>query len=241
LSSAVLLIDPDNQAARMVSDIFANGGVTVTHACDAEEAAFRLREQLPNAIVLEWLLPGLSGVELARRLRAHPRTSDLPLLMLTSRDSEKDRLAGFESGVDDFLGKPFSPRELLARVRALIRRVDGTLESTVLRVGTLRLDARAQRVLCDGRDVPLGLTEFRLLELMMQRPNRVLNRSQIVDHLWGKRTLVSERTVDVHIRRLRKNLEETGYASRVQTMRGEGYVFVVRQEADPLHPDPIRD
>jgi two-component system phosphate regulon response regulator PhoB len=238
LTSAVLFIDPDQQTAREVTECFSLGGISVAHAVDAEEAARRLREHLPSAIVLEWMLPGLSGVELARRLRAHPRTSELPLLMLSARDSEKDRLAGFESGVDDFLGKPFSPRELLARVRALIRRVDGAVELTVLRVGTLRLDPRAQRLMCDGREVSLGLTEFRLLELLMQRPNRVMNRIQIVDHLWGKRTSVSERTVDVHIRRLRKNLEETGYASRVQTMRGEGYVFVARPEVDPMDELP---
>ena len=231
MSSAVLLIDPDGQAVRTVADVFASAGMAVHHASDAEAAAKSLRDALPSAIVIEWLLPGLSGVELVRRLRAHPRTSDLPVLMLTTRDSEKDRLAGFESGVDDFLGKPFSPRELLARVRALIRRVDGTLDSEVLRAGTLVVDMRAQRVLCDGREVQVGLTEFRLLEMLMQRPNRVLSRFQIIDHLWDKGAEVSERTVDVHIRRLRKTLEDTGYASRIQTMRGEGYVFSVRSEA----------
>lgn len=238
MSDSVLYIDPDGQSALMVEETFAKGGLRVFHASDAEEAASRLRERLPAAIVLEWLLPGMSGVELARRLRAHPRTSELPMLMLSTRDTEKDRLAGFESGIDDFLGKPFSPRELLARVRALIRRVGGSDDAILLQVGTLVIDSRAQRVLCDGREVAMGLTEFRLLQLLMQRPNRVLNRTQIVDQLWGKRTVVSERTVDVHIRRLRKNLDETGYASRVQTMRGEGYVFVVRQDSEAWTAEP---
>lgn len=225
---SVLLIDPDGHAVQSVENVFVTAGMNVHHASDAEAAAQRLRDHLPQAIVLEWLLPGLSGVELVRRLRAHPRTSGVPVLMLTTRDSEKDRLAGFESGVDDFLGKPFSPRELLARVCALLRRADGSLESEVLRVGTLTLDPRAQRVRCDGREVSIGLTEFRLLELLMQRPNRVLTRGQIIDQLWGKSTLVGQRTVDVHIRRLRLTLDDTGYANRIQTMRGEGYVFVVR-------------
>jgi two-component system phosphate regulon response regulator PhoB len=232
VTAAILFIDPDIHVAQAVIEVFAVGGIAVAHVNDAEEAAARLRVGVPNAIVLEWVLPGLSGVELTRRLRAHPRTSDIPLLMLSARDTEKDRLAGFESGVDDFLGKPFSPRELLARVRALMRRVDGPGELEVLQVGTLRLDPRAQRVSCDAHEVSLGLTEFRLLELLMRRPNRVMNRAQIVDHLWGKRALVSERTVDVHVRRLRKNLDETGYASRLQTVRGEGYVFVARQDGD---------
>lgn len=216
---------------RTVADVFASAGMAVKHASDAEAAAESLRDQLPSAIVIEWLLPGLSGVELVRRLRAHPRTSDLPVLMLTTRDAEKDRLAGFESGVDDFLGKPFSPRELLARVRALIRRVDGSLDAEVLRVGTLAVDLRAQRVMCDGRELAVALSEFRLLELLMRRPNRVLSRAQIIDHLWDKSVEVSERTVDVHIRRLRQTLDDTGYAARIQTVRGEGYVFAVAPTA----------
>lgn len=230
LSSAVLLIDPDTHAVRTVADTFAGVGLRVDHATDAESAARLLRDRLPRAIVVEWLLPGLSGVELVRRLRAHPPTSELPMLMLTARDSERDRLAGFESGVDDFLGKPFSPRELLARVQALIRRADGLLDGERVSIGTLTVDLRAQRVLCDSREIPVGLTEFRLLEMLMRRPNRVLNRTQIIDQLWGKRTAVSERTVDVHIRRLRKTLEHTGYASHIQTLRGEGYIFVARQD-----------
>ncbi len=216
---------------RTVADVFASAGMAVKHASDAEAAAESLRDQLPSAIVIEWLLPGLSGVELVRRLRAHPRTSDLPVLMLTTRDAEKDRLAGFESGVDDFLGKPFSPRELLARVRALIRRVDGSLDAEVLRVGTLAVDLRAQRVMCDGQELAVPLSEFRLLELLMRRPNRVLSRAQIIDHLWDKSVEVSERTVDVHIRRLRLSLDDTGYAARIQTVRGEGYVFAVAPTA----------
>ena len=232
--SDILLIDPDHGVAEAIAQLFEDAGQRLVHVPNAEQAAERLRLTTPRAIVLEWSLSGLSGVELTRRLRAHPRSSHIPILMLTSRATERDRLVSFDSGADDFLAKPFSARELVARVHSLMRRIHGSeAPADFLRVGSLVLDLRAQRVTADGREISLGLTERRILELLIRQANRVMSRAQIITQVWAGASDINERTVDVHIRRLRANLEPSGHDVMLQTLRGEGYMFVIRKPDGP--------
>jgi len=179
---------------------------------------------LPNLLIIDWMLPGMSGVELARRLRLDTHTATLPIIMLTARGEETDKLKSFDSGVDDYIVKPFSPRELIARVKALLRRV-GSPEDGILEIGELRLDLNAHQASFRGERLKLGPTEFRLLELFMTNPDRAFDRSQLLDRVWGRSVYVEERTVDVHVLRLRKALKPFGLANRIETVRGVGYRF----------------
>jgi two-component system phosphate regulon response regulator PhoB len=178
---------------------------------------------LPDLVVLDWMLPGMSGIEFARRLRADKRTRTVPLIMLTARADEQDKLAGLETGADDYLTKPFSPRELNARVKAVLRRRAPQATDDTVEIAGLKLDPASHRVL--GNQIPLapGPTEFRLLHFLMTHADRVYSRTQLLDHVWGDHVFVEERTVDVHIRRLRKALEPTGHDRLIQTVRGAGY------------------
>lgn len=190
---------------------------------DAESALRLLHGPLPDLILLDWMLPGLSGVDLAKRLRADPRLKDIPIIMLTARAEERDKVLGLEIGADDYITKPFSPRELMARIKAVLRRRAPEIGDDLVSIGDLRLDPASHRV--RGGDVPidLGPTEFRLLHFLMTHPERVYSRSQLLDHVWGDHVFVEERTVDVHIRRLRGALEATGHDRLIQTVRGAGY------------------
>jgi two-component system phosphate regulon response regulator PhoB len=194
-------------------------------AVSAEQAYTLLRDALPDLILLDWMLPGVSGIEFARRLKAESYTKTIPIIMLTARGEEQDKIAGFETGADDYLTKPFSPRELMARIKAVLRRRAPQMTDDPVETGGLRLDPSAHRVTGGGRPIELGPTEFRLLHFLMTHAERVHSRGQLLDKVWGSQVFVEDRTVDVHIRRLRRALEETGHEHLVQTVRGSGYRF----------------
>jgi len=181
-------------------------------------------------MLVDWMLPDMSGLEFTRQIKRDPELRDLPIIMLTARAEESDKVAGLEGGADDYVTKPFSPRELVARINAVLRRVDPQVEGSVISFEGLSLDPVAHRVTADGRPVTLGPTEYRMLEFFMSHPDRVYSREQLLDRIWGGNVYVEERTIDVHIRRLRKALEEFGYDRMVQTVRGAGYRFSTHSE-----------
>jgi two-component system phosphate regulon response regulator PhoB len=197
----------------------------VLRAASAEEAEAAIRNQLPDVLVLDWMLPGESGLAFARRLRAEERTRDLPILMLTARAMEQDKLSGLEAGADDYLTKPFSPKELAARIKAVLRRRAPQLSGDAVETEGLRLDPATRRISVQGKRVELSPSEFRLLHFLMTHPGRVYTRAQLLDHVWGDHVFIEERTVDVHIRRLRKALEPSGHDRLIDTVRGSGYGF----------------
>jgi two-component system phosphate regulon response regulator PhoB len=198
-------------------------------AHDAEAAIAMIGTEVPDLVLLDWMLPGLSGVRLAKKLRSEDRTRDVPIIMLTARTDEADKVEGLETGADDYITKPFSPKELMARIKAVMRRRAPQLTNDTVSLGGLRLDPATHRLwgAADGNDVAidLGPTEFRLLHFFMTHPERVHSRTQLLDQVWGDHVFVEERTVDVHIRRLRKALEPTGHDRLVETVRGSGYRF----------------
>ena len=209
----------------MVAFALRRGEYDPVHAGDARQAQNAIAERVPDLILLDWMLPGTSGLELARRWRREALTRDIPIIMLTARGEENDRVGGLEAGVDDYVVKPFSARELLARIRAVLRRNRQEDEDGNVTVGNLRIDGAAHRVYCNDTPVPIGPTEYRLLYFFMTHPDRVYSRSQLLDHVWGGSVYVEERTIDVHIRRLRKTLEPFAAQEMVQTVRGAGYRF----------------
>jgi two-component system phosphate regulon response regulator PhoB len=190
-------------------------------------AQLAIAEQVPDLILLDWMLPGTSGLELARRMRKEELSREIPIIMLTARGEEMDRVNGLEAGVDDYVVKPFSTRELIARIKAVLRRSQGDDGSGMVELGGLRIDGPAHRVFAGEDAVPIGPTEYRLLYFFMTHPERVYSRTQLLDHVWGGSVYVEERTVDVHIRRLRKTLEPWKLDEMVQTVRGTGYRFSV--------------
>jgi len=221
----ILLVEDDAAIAEMVEDALARNGFDCTRALDATEAQKRLAEQRPALILLDWMLPGISGIEFARRLRREERSRDVPIIMLTARCEEADTVAGFDAGVDDYVGKPFSVRELVARIRAVLRRVGAGRPGDAIEIDGLCLDPTSHRVTAGGETVRIGPTEFRMLRFFMENQERVFTRSQLLDNVWGSNVYVEERTVDVHIRRLRKALAESGFDRFVQTVHGTGYRF----------------
>jgi two-component system phosphate regulon response regulator PhoB len=225
----ILIVDDEPAIREMVAFALRKGDYEPAHAGDAREAQAAIADRVPDLILLDWMLPGTSGLELARRWRKDALTREVPIIMLTARGEENDRVGGLEAGVDDYVVKPFSARELLARIRAVMRRAREDDEDGSIAVGALRIDGAAHRVFArvDDHDepVPIGPTEYRLLHFFMTHPERVYSRSQLLDHVWGGSVYVEERTVDVHIRRLRKTLEPTRLDAMVQTVRGAGYRF----------------
>ena len=219
---SVLLVEDEADIREMLTFTLERSGFNVVSAETAEQALEILDGPLPNLVLIDWMLPGMSGVDLARRLRRDPLTAELPLLMLTARGEESDKLKSFDAGIDDYVTKPFSPRELTARVKALLRR-SGEPENGVLAHGRLCLDTRAHSVRVGDQTVSLGPTEFRLLELLMRHPDRAFDRTQLLDRVWGRNVYIEERTVDVHVLRLRKALSPFGMANAVETVRGVGY------------------
>ncbi|MEM8795748.1 MAG: phosphate regulon transcriptional regulator PhoB [Pseudomonadota bacterium] len=190
-----------------------------------DDAEVYLSETVPDLLILDWMLPGLSGIELCRRLRANDKTRELPIIMLTARGEEADRVRGLELGADDYVVKPFSLPEFLARVSALLRRATPDLVSNTLKSGDIELDREVHRIYRGGREIHLGPTEFRLLEFLMHRPGRVFSREQLLDGVWGRDVYVDERTVDVHIGRLRKAVNRSRMKDPIRTVRGAGYAF----------------
>ena len=221
----ILIVDDEPAIRDMVAFALRKGEFEPIHAGDAREAQTAIADRVPDLILLDWMLPGTSGLELARRWRKDALTRDVPIIMLTARGEENDRVGGLEAGVDDYVVKPFSARELLARIRAVMRRSREDDEDGSIAVGSLRIDGAAHRVFAGDSPVPIGPTEYRLLHFFMTHPERVYSRSQLLDHVWGGSVYVEERTVDVHIRRLRAALEPSGQHERVETVRGSGYRF----------------
>lgn len=227
MSQPTILIVEDEAAIRdMLKFTLESSEYTVIEAANAEQAWLIVLEQQPDLILLDWMLPGISGVSLAQRIRQNDKTRAIPIILLTARGEENDQVQGFEAGADDYVVKPFSPRALVARVKAILRRQEGeTLASDALVAGKMHLDLTSHRFLVDQQEVKLGPTEFKLIQFFMSHPNRVYSRTQLLNHVWGENIVVEDRTVDVHIRRLRKILEPLNVADYIQTIRGTGYRF----------------
>ena len=224
-----ILIIEDEQAIReMVGFALRNAGYECLEAADTSEGQAAILAHTPDLLLLDWMLPGASGVDYARRLRQEKLTQHLPIIMLTARTQEEDRIRGLDTGADDYITKPFSTRELLARIKALLRRSAPQTTDTVVEIGGLRLDPATHRVQAQGRTVEIGPMEFRLLHFFMTHPERVHSRERILDSVWGDNVYVEERTVDVHIRRLRKVLTDSGHDALIQTVRGAGYRLSAR-------------
>jgi two-component system phosphate regulon response regulator PhoB len=230
----ILVVEDEPAIRELLKVNLVDAGYDVAEAQDAEEAQRSLQRELPDLLLLDWMLPGQSGLALARRLRADARTRELPIIMVTARTDEADKVAGLEAWVDDYVTKPFSPRELKARIKAVLRRRAPEAGQETYEVGPLRLDPALHRVTVAGREVALGPTEFRLLRFLMARPDRVHSRAQLLDMVWGDHVYIEERTVDVHIRRLRVALEPSGAAPLIETVRGSGYRLVGRAGNSPF-------
>ena len=225
MSSDILVVEDEPAIQELIAVNLEHAGHRVQRAHNAAEADAMIREVRPDLIVLDWMLPDLAGTALARRLRADARSRDIPIIMLTARAQERDKVEGLESGADDYLTKPFSPKELLARIKAVLRRRAPQLTDDAIAVHGLQLDPAVHRVTGGGKELHLGPTEFKLLHFLMTHPARVYSRVQLLDHVWGDHVFVEERTVDVHIRRLRKALEATGHDRLIRTVRSAGYRF----------------
>ena len=221
----LLLAEDDASLAELLEYRFEREGYDVRVTADGDEALELAAEETPDLVILDWMIEGTSGIEVCRRLRRDKATARVPIIMLTAREAEDDRVRGLETGADDYLTKPFSPRELLARVAAVLRRVRPALAGEVLEVGDLRLDPVAHRVERRGMPLRLGPTEFRLLRHFMENPKRVFSRAQLLDAVWGQESDISERTVDVHIRRLRVAIAAEGAEDPVRTFRSAGYAL----------------
>ncbi len=219
----VLVVEDEAAIAELVAINLRHAGFEVTLAENADQATVAVDAVLPDLVLLDWMLPGQSGVALARRWRADARTRELPIIMLTARADETDKVAGLDAGADDYLTKPFSTQELLARIRAVLRRRMPEALDSVVEVGGLKLDPSTRRVSREGVDLKLGPTEFRLLHFFMTHPERVHSRAQLLDRVWGDHVFIEERTVDVHVKRLREALLPARCASMIETVRGAGY------------------
>jgi two-component system phosphate regulon response regulator PhoB len=223
MPATVLVVEDEPAIQELIAYNLKQAGHQPVRAESAEQALTVVRNALPDLVLLDWMLPGLSGVEFARRLKGDKRTRDIPIIMLTARADEQDKLTGLDVGADDYITKPFSPRELNARIKAVLRRRAPEMTDDVVEVGGLALDPSSHRVTAGPDKVDLGPTEFRLLHFLMTHTERVHSRVQLLDQVWGDHVFVEERTVDVHIRRLRKALEPTGHDRLIQTVRGSGY------------------
>jgi two-component system phosphate regulon response regulator PhoB len=221
----LLLVEDDPALAELLEFRFRAEGYQISVTADGDEALLRATEDVPDLVVLDWMIEGTSGIEVCRRLRRNKTTAHVPIVMLTARGAEDDLIRGLETGADDYLTKPFSPRELIARVAAIMRRIRPALAGETLAVGDLTLDATAHRVSRRGQTLALGPTEFRLLRFFMEHPARVFSRGQLLDAVWGTESDIELRTVDVHIRRLRKAIELEDAPDPVRTVRSAGYAL----------------
>jgi two-component system phosphate regulon response regulator PhoB len=221
----LLLVEDDPALAELLEFRFRAEGYHVSHTADGDEALLLALEHVPDLVVLDWMIEGTSGIEVCRRLRRDKATKHVPIIMLTAREAEDDRVRGLETGADDYLTKPFSPRELIARVAAIMRRIRPALAGEMLVAGDLSLDATAHRVTRNGINLNLGPTEFRLLRYFMEHKGRVFARGQLLDAVWGNDAEIELRTVDVHIRRLRKAIEQDGTPDPIRTVRSAGYAL----------------
>jgi two-component system phosphate regulon response regulator PhoB len=225
MQAHILIVEDEPAIREMIAFALRTQSYTPISAQDGKEALQAIAEKIPDLILLDWMLPGMSGIELVKRFRKDENTRHIPIIMLTAKGEEADRLMGFENGADDYVVKPFSARELLARIKAVLRRSRETEDDGSIEIGKIRLDARQQKLLIDNKSVHVGPTEYRLLHFFMSHANRIYTRNQLLDYVWGGTSEIEDRTVDVHIRRLRKALEPFQLDSLIETVRGTGYRF----------------
>jgi len=225
---SILLVEDESAIREMLRMPLEKSGFIMEEAADISQAQTLIFNRLPDLILLDWMLPGVSGIDFARQLKKDPRTQQIPIIILTARGEETDKIRGLEAGADDYVTKPFSPRELIARIRAVLRRAQSHHTNEQIIIQDLYLDPAEHRVMVGDKEVQIGPTEFRLLHFFMRHPERVYSRNQVLDQVWGNNVYIEERTVDVHIRRLRKALAQHGYDHLVQTVRGVGYRFSTR-------------
>ena len=225
MNPSILIVEDDEALTLLLRYNLEAAGYDVESVARGDEADLRLREAVPDLVILDWMLPGVSGIELCRRLRSRPETRQLPIVMLTARGEESERVRGLSTGADDYVVKPFSVPELLARVAALLRRASPERVADVLGFGDIAIDREKKRVTRGGRPIDLGPTEYRLLEFLMERPGRVFSREQLLDGVWGSDIYIDERTVDVHVGRLRKALNRGDEVDPIRTVRGSGYAL----------------
>lgn len=232
MSASILIVEDEEPLKVLLAYNFEAEGYRVRSTAMGEEVAMMIADERPNLVILDWMLPGISGIEVCRLLRSRTDTRNIPIIMLTARGEESERIRGLATGADDYVVKPFSVPELLARVRSILRRADPDVVAEVLAIGDLSLDRKMRRVTRAGRDVTLSPTEFRLLEHLMQSPGRVYSRSQLLDAVWGRDVYIDERTVDVHVGRLRRALSRARETDPIRTVRGTGYSFDERFQAE---------
>ena len=230
MSATVLVVEDEPSIQELIAASLRHSGYKVLRADSAEDAMLLVTEVLPDVVLLDWMLPGLSGIQYARRLRSEERTTGLPIIMLTARSDEHDKVSGLDAGADDYLTKPFSPRELQARIKSVLRRRAPQMTEDSVEIAGLRIDPVTHRVSGNNQTLELGPTEFRLLHFFMTHAERVHSRTMLLDQVWGDHVFVEERTVDVHIRRLRAALEISGHDRLIQTVRGSGYRFSAQSE-----------
>lgn len=233
MSTTILVIEDEPAIQELISVNLTFSGYKVLRAFDAEQAQTLIRAELPDLILLDWMLPGSSGLTLARKLRSDERTRQTPIIMLTAKGAEHDKIDGLEAGADDYITKPFSPKELMARIKAVLRRRAPQLTDDTVKAGSLALDPATHRVTRNEILLNLGPTEFRLLHFFMTHTERVFSRAQLLDKVWGDHVFIEERTVDVHIRRLRKALEPGSHEKLIETVRGAGYRFTAPPPRTP--------
>lgn len=228
MSRRILIVEDEAPIREMLSFVMEQHGYQAVEAKDFDTALSKIAEPYPDMVLLDWMLPGGSGIQLAKKIKGDDFTRNIPIIMLTARGEEEDKVKGLEVGADDYITKPFSPKELMARMRAVFRRVAPTVLDEPLDFEGLKLDPVSHRISASDKSVDMGPTEFKLLHFFMTHPERVYSREQLLDHVWGTNVYVEDRTVDVHIRRLRKALSEHGYDRLIQTVRGVGYRFSSR-------------
>jgi two-component system phosphate regulon response regulator PhoB len=227
----ILIVEDELPIREMIAYALRKAGFEVREAQDSRAARVEVSDHRPDLVLVDWMLPDMSGLELTRMLKRESATRDLPVIMLTARATEADKIAGLDGGADDYVTKPFSPRELLSRINAVLRRSPGASDEETLDLGGLRMDRASHRVTAGEREIDLGPTEYRMLEFFMQNPERVFARAQLLDRVWGGNVYIEERTIDVHIRRLRKALETAQLDVLIQTVRGAGYRFSTRADS----------
>ncbi len=235
MASTILVVEDEAAIAELIAVNLSFAGHKVLRAADAEQATTLVRAELPDLVLLDWMLPGSTGIQFAKKLRSEERTKDVPVILLTARTAEQDKVDGLEAGADDYITKPFSPKELLARIKAVLRRRAPQLTDDTVDIAGLKLDPGTHRVNGHGRPLEIGPTEFRLLHFFMTHPERVHSRTQLLDQVWGDHVFVEERTVDVHIRRLRQALTPSGHDRHIETVRGAGYRFSVTPCEESIH------
>ena len=229
MKEKILIVEDDVAIREMLGYSLMKNGYTCEEACNVEQASTLVNSAKPDLVLLDWMLPGMSGIDYARRLRNDPHTHDIPIIILTARGEEVDKVRGLDTGADDYLTKPFSNKELLARIRAVLRRYTSDFKNEIVKINGLSLDPVTYRVTAQDNIIEISPTEFKLLHFFITHPERVYSRAQLLDQVWGQTVYVEERTVDVHIRRLRKTLEPFGYDDYIQTVRSVGYRFSTHQ------------